>query len=333
MSNSFGAYLSELAESIGRSWNRFWFTPADPLPCCVLRIGVGLLLVAHFACLGIDLERWYGRNGLLSPAAVTTLLTASGEEANYRFSYLGQLAGPGELWGVHACAIAAAIMFTFGLNTRISGVLTLIALLAYVHRVPQVAGHVEPVLAFSLAYLTLAPSGACLSLDSVRRRRKRAAGVSDDSRQPVLLANIGLRLLQVHLAMFYAMMAFSKLYGDAWWDGAAVWMLLAQTQSRPLNLTSLRNAGQFGEYIINIWTQGILYFELTFPILIWNRLARPLLVALGVIVWASLILATGELLFGLTMMLANLAFMPPEFFERIAVPRGAASLPAPAMAR
>ena len=102
MSNSSGSYFGDLSDAIGSGWNRFWFTPADPLPCCVLRIGVGLLAVAHFACLGIDLERWYGRDGLLSAAAVNTLLTLSGEATNYRLTISASWPETGELWGVHA---------------------------------------------------------------------------------------------------------------------------------------------------------------------------------------------------------------------------------------
>jgi hypothetical protein len=129
------------------------------------------------------------------------------------------------------------------------------------------------------------------------------------------------------------MMGLTKLYGDAWWDGNAIWLLMAQTQSRPLNLTALRNAGQFGEYLINFWTQGVLYFELAFPVLIWNRPARPLLVALGILAWGSLVLVTGQLLFGLAMIVASTAFLPAEFFERLVGWRLPEPVPAAAMAR
>lgn len=336
MARANASYPSELLEALGRGWNRFWFTPEDPLPCCVLRMGTGLLAVAHFASLGIDLERWYGKGGLLSSTAVATLLAASGEDASYRFSYLSQFAGAGELWGVHACAIVAAILFTLGLSTRISGVFTLIGVLAYVHRIPLVAGHLEPVLVFLLAYLILAPSGARLSLDALLRRRQRLPGSSPQSVaevEPSVAANIGLRLIQVHTAMFCAMMGLTKLYGDAWWEGNAIWLLMAQTESRPFDLTSIRNAGQFGEYLVNFWTLGILYFELAFPVLVWNRLLRPFLVLIGVIVWALIILVTGQLLFGLAMVIASAAFLPAEFFELIPG-RGSLSMdPAAAMAR
>jgi hypothetical protein len=165
-----------------------------------------------------------------------------------------------------------------------------------------------------VAYLTLAPSGACLSVDQCLRARRRAGAGSPvpaaDDRAPSVAANIGLRLIQVHVAMFYAMMGLTKLYGDAWWQGEAIWILLAQTQSRPLDLTFLQRAGKFGEYAINLWTHGVVYFELALPVLVWYGWARRLLVALAAVVWLSIIAATGLVVFGLTMIVATAAFWP-----------------------
>jgi len=309
MTQASDGYFNNLTEAISRGWNRFWFTPADPLPCAVLRIGVGLLTIAHLLCIGSELDRWYGRDALLTPAAVAELHRLSSEEARYHISALGRYAAPEinyHLWA----AIAVAAAFTAGLLTPLSGALTLAALLSFVHRVPQVAGHVEPVLAFLLFYLSLAPSWARLSLDRLIFARKKPPPPNAPAVSPLvgISANIGLRLIQVHLAMFVAMMGLTKLYGDAWWEGSAIWFLLAQTQSRPLDLSGIRNGGKYGEFLINFWTLAIVYYELAFGVLVWSRALRPLLLAIGVLVWLSLILATGQLLFGLTILLATAAF-------------------------
>src|SRR5437763_465528 len=171
--NSLIEYLSDLSEAIGRGWNQFWFTPADPRRCCVLRIAVGLVATLHLLSLSIESDRWYGNDGLLPPAAVASLvqLASAGQEANYHYSYLGYLNGT-QLSIVHGLAVTVAAAFACGLVTRITGILTLVNVLAFVHRVPQVTGLVEPVLAFLLAYLCIAPSGACLSVDALLQRRK-----------------------------------------------------------------------------------------------------------------------------------------------------------------
>jgi hypothetical protein len=310
MTRSSSPTFSALAEDFGERWNRFWFTPADPLPAAVLRIAVGVIAIAHFLDLAGGLQTWYARDGLLPPTAVQQLLELTSGDAEYHPSYLKHFAGT-ELVAAGAIAIALAICFTLGLLTRITGLLTLVAMLAYVHRVPQIAGHLEPVLSFLLLYLCIAPSGACLSIDS---RLFGAAGNGPlrlliGRCEPSRTANLGLRLIQIHLAMFYAMMGLTKLYGDAWWDGEAIWLLMAQTESRPLDLTGLRRAGQFGEYVLNFWTHAFVYFELAFPVLIWTRVGRPLLLGLSVVIWLSLIVVTGQLLFGLLMLAAGVAFI------------------------
>ncbi len=310
--------FNDLAEDFGQKWNRFWFAPANSLNVCVLRILVGLLAAAHFLELGQGLNLWYASDGVVSPAAVRRLLELTNSGTEFRYSYLNGIPASGVLIVMHVLAIVASLAFAAGLLTRVSGLLTLVALLAYVHRVPQVAGHAEPVLSFLIAYLCIAPAGARLSLD------RRLLGSSKESRglrmflgaaDAPVAANVALRLTQVHLAMFYAMMGLTKLCGDAWWEGSAVWILLAQTQSRPLDLTGIRRWGQIGEYVVNFWTHAIVYFELAFGILIWTRIGRPILLWLSVVIWLSLIVATGHLLFGLTMLAANVAFFPTSVFE------------------
>ena len=107
-----------------------------------------------------------------------------------------------------------------------------------------------------------------------------------------------------------------------------IWHLLAQTLSRPVDLSVLHD----WHYFVNFWTHAVAYFELAFPILIWNRHARPLLLGLGVLLWGSLMLATGLLLFSLTLIVASLAFVPAASFRSLLV-RTAAPALSPALAR
>ncbi|HEY2415030.1 MAG TPA: hypothetical protein VGI40_22490 [Pirellulaceae bacterium] len=311
----------DATEDFGRRWNRFWFTPAEALPCSVLRIAVGLLAVAHFLAMGPRLGVWFANDGALTSAAVKRILELpGGGGATFHPSYLNYFSAGTGLYVVHAAAVIVSLAFAFGFLTRASGVLTLVALLAYVHRVPEVAGDVEPVLSFMIAYLVIAPSGALLSVDQrlFGSSKKSSIGLLlAGSAEPSLAANISLRLIQVHVAMFYAMMGLSKLYGDAWWQGGAVWMVLAQTESRVIDATVFRRMGQIGEYLLNFAAHLIVYFELAFGILIWTRIGRPVLLALSLIVWPIIILATGQLLFGLAMLAANLAFVSPAWLHSL----------------
>ena len=56
-------------------------------------------------------------------------------------------------------------------------------------------------------------------------------------------------------------------------------------------------------------------FELGFAILIWIRLARPLLLGIAVVMWLTLALLTGQVAFSLMMLVANLSFCSPDWLR------------------
>jgi hypothetical protein len=293
-------YWQELTEGIGRGWNRFWFTAIDPLPLAVVRIGAGLVALLHLLSFNNDLTRWFAANGILPPAMIRNLEILQ-VEANYHYSYLSWFDQPGELWTMHAIGLLIALALTLGLFTRVTSVLTLLVVLSYSHRAPMLTGQLEPVLSMLLFYLCFGPAGARLSLDRLLAKRFGWKRVERS-----IAANVSLRLIQVHGAAFYAIFGLSKLYGDAWWGGEGVWLLLAQTHSRPFDLSWLRDYPR----VLNGWSHLIVAYELLFPILIWNRLARPLMLAIGVFVWLSIGLITGLIPYALAMLVVNRAFIP-----------------------
>jgi hypothetical protein len=192
----------------------------------------------------------------------------------------------------------------------VTGVLTLVALLSYFHRLPILAAHVEPLLIFLVAYLSLGPADAYLSLTN-RLRALRGQPAPPPEVAPTYWATLSLRLIQVHLAAFVLMMGTAKLNGNLWWEGEGIWHLLAQTHSRPFDLTALRGA----ELLVNFWTHVVVFVELAFPVLVWSRLTRPLMLIATAAVWLSLVLATGLWLFSLALIVASLAFVPAEAYR------------------
>ena len=95
--------------------------------------------------------------------------------------------------------------------------------------------------------------------------------------------------------------------------------LIAKPESRAVDLTGLAGA----PYIINVWTLAIVLFELCFAFLIWNRLARPLLLGLALPIWIGTALLTGMTSWALMMLVANLAFASPTFLRNCFTRRSA----------
>jgi hypothetical protein len=329
-------YFAALVESFGHGWNRFWFTPSDPAALSLLRICTGLIALYVVLSYTPDLDVLFGPAGLVSPESLESLQAETSDvlrrqfvshqardamPREFAFSYLNHVHSSSMLYAAHWAGVAVLALYTAGLFTRVTSVLALVVALSYIHRGPLLTGHVEPILAFLMFYLCLGPAGAEWSLDRFLRLRASAAQpvqISTVSRgalagdhgegQLSAAATISLRLIQIHVTLLYALMAIGKLSSEVWWDGLAVWWLIAKPESRLVDLTWLHAAPM----VVYAWTNFIMIFQAAFPILVWNRLARPLMLGLSIIVWASLAPITGLLTFSLLMMVLNLAFVPPQ---------------------
>lgn len=302
MTSVISDYFKTLSERFGAGWNRFWYTPSDPATLALLRIGTGLMALYFVSSYSFDIVRLFGPQGMLPIETVTEL---RGDERG-GFSYLNYFRLAPELYAVHAVGLAILVLFTLGLFTRITSVLALIVVLSYIHRGPVLTGIFEPILTMVMFYLCLGPCGAALSLDAWRAKKQ----TGDDISPPTFGATVSQRLVQVHLSVVYFMMAIGKIaeLNDTWWLGEAVWWLMARPESRVIDLTGVLYNHP---YLINAWTHGIVLFELTFAVLIWNRLARPLLLGIAVPMWIALALITGHTAFCMMMLVANLAFVEP----------------------
>ena len=308
---SLSAKPTTWTEDFGRSWNDFWFRSSDPTLVSLLRIGVGLVALLHLASYSGDLVRWFAADGLLPVETVDALLGGAG---TFHPTYLSLAHSPATLWIFHACGLVAALSLTLGLFSRTSAAITALATLAITNRAPVISGQVEPVLIFMLLYLSIAPAGAKFALDTCLRPMlsQQLFNLFVHKDEPSVLANLSLRLMQVHFAAFYLMMALSKTYGEAWWDGAAVWHLIAQTHSRPVDLSFLRSS----ELLLNAWTHFIAWTQLTFPFLVWNRFSRPFALAAAALMWLTLLPLIGLGSFSLLMLLGLACYLPSAVFAR-----------------
>ena len=128
-------------------------------------------------------------------------------------------------------------------------------------------------------------------------------------------ATVAARLLQVHVAALFVMMALSKLAGgtsNVWWVGDATWSLAVnQEWLSPMTPLGIRR------YLFDVLTHSIVWFELLFPLLIWWPLARPLVLSAAVVMWSAVALLTGLTAFCLMMFIVSLAFVQPETFRAL----------------
>lgn len=291
------------------AWDRFWFTPSRPHTLALIRILAGLMLFYTHFVLTFDLAAFLGTNAWVNPSTAL-LLNRGPDNRAWVFSYLYYLDSPAMLWTAHVAALVVLTMFTAGLFTRVTSILSFLITLSYCHRLTGVLFGLDQINLFLAMYLMLAPCGSVWSLDRWLAIR---CGQSTPP-APSTSVTLATRLLQLHLCVMYLFGGIAKAKGDVWWDGSAVWFAIANLEYQSLDLTWLVQQ----PWLIALLTHVTLFWEMFYPVLIWPRLTRPLFLAMAFAVHGGIALALGMKTFGLAMIIANLAFLSPELVERLA---------------
>jgi hypothetical protein len=157
MPAAIGQYFSGLANYVGSSWNRFWFLPSDVFGLCVQRIACGVLAIVWQLSFTPHLVTWFGTKGWFDAGLYRSwVLDESVRTFSGRLSYLF-VSSDSMLWTLHIAGTIVLAAFSVGLWTRITSILSLVVVLAYIHRAPFLSGPAEPVLTMMIGYLCLAP--------------------------------------------------------------------------------------------------------------------------------------------------------------------------------
>lgn len=315
-----GRYLRGLTHASVDSWNRFWFSLADPAPLAVIRIAIGLLLAYSHAVWALNSDSFFGMDSWLNSESVSVI-----QAGGYSASALWWADGsPTLVATVHGVALVNALLLTFGLCSRVAAPVAFLLTASFANRNPAALYGFDQVLGFATLYLCLNPGHGWLSIDRWRefRRREKDAGSHGgrDSEivvsRPSVSANIATRLIQLHLCLIYLVAGLAKLKGAAWWSGVAFWGAIGNLEYQTLDMTWLVD----WPMIVSLLTVSALAWEISYAALVWNRWARPLVLAFGVMVHVGIAVCFGMMTFGLSMIVANVAFVRPSvirsLFER-----------------
>lgn len=306
-----------------QAWTRFWFAPRNPFGLHLVRVLTGILLLAWLLPLASDLQAFFGPQGLFDRRAfaeAAKLTDGPPKALGWSLLYLGGFSA-GMVKAVYWSSIAVIALFTLGVGTRITGVLTWIAVASFTAN-PAFDDEVDPLLVMLTLYLAggylllgLRHGGTSwlerifgrlnnLLLGGLPRRYDEPAPKS-------VAANVVLRLIQVHLAIIVITSGLHKLQFGEWWSGIAFWFPLQPT----LELTTQRLREMVPDattylVLLSVGVYGTLAWELFFPVFAWRKgLSRLLLLggaALGVI--GSTVIYHAPL-FGSAVAIACLAFV------------------------
>jgi hypothetical protein len=273
------------------SWERFWFAQRETSTLALIRITFGVLMLAWAISLSTNLLTFFGPTGIITAQPRT--------EA---WGILRWFPSESAVLALYAILLLAAICTIFGLATRLATLALFVCVISFERRNPFVFNSGDAVIRNLSFFLMLAPAGAALSLDRLRRNRSNFWSFPVRSHWPI-------RLMQIQLCVIYLAAVWAKVRGVTWNDGTAVSYAL---RIDDLARFPLPHYVAESPLIVSLATYGTLAVELAIPILVWNRKARPwvLLAGIGMHMTIDYRIMVG--FFSYAIILMYLSFLPPE---------------------
>jgi hypothetical protein len=278
---------------VASTWNGFWFAPEPTSTLAIFRIAFATLTFFWTLSLLPDLDAFFARDGIEPPHPIDL---AHGD------------------WGVlnlidtHAVVLALVVVLLLGslallvgFKTRLASIIVFVGIVSFMQRTPSIFNAGDVLIRSCAFFLMFAPAGAALSVD--RWRHNRHSFWASPSRAPWAL-----RLIQIQVSVMYLASVWEKLHGAAWRNGTAV--------SLTLGLQDFQRFAAPG-FIVHsllistVMTYLTLAIELMVGILVWNRAARPLVLALGASLHLSIDVGLRVGFFSEAVLTAYIAFLSP----------------------
>ena len=253
------------------------------------------------------LPNFMGRDAWINGATIRQL-----HYGDWGWSWLFYVDSLGWLYLHQLLAMAACLAMTLGFLTRLAVPVAWWMTLMVCHRMTGALFGLDQVVMMLSMYLMWSHCGSVWSLDYWLGRTRRSRWWYPPP-GPSVANNVASRLIQLHVCVIYLFGGLSKMRGEMWWDGSALWFSVVNFEYQSWDLTWL---GHF-PILIGTATAATLFWETFYCALVWPRLTRPLTLAMAVLVHGGIAAALGMWTFGTMMIVANLAFIDPGSCRRV----------------
>lgn len=289
--------MSELLSRMGSGWKRFWFAPQASSTLALFRIGFGLIAFFWTLSLIPNLFAFFGNDGIMPTYP---------QEGPGTWGVLQLSNSSWFLVMVLLVTLMAAAALTMGFFTRTAAVLVWLGVMAFEHRNPLVGNSGDELVGNYALFLALAPSGLALSVDRLRKAPGRFWEFPT-------FAPWALRLMQIQLSVVYISAVWQKVQGELWRNGSAVsYALRIADVGRVPTPEFITHSVILSELL----TFGTLALEASLGILVWNRVARPWILALGITMHLGIDFSILVGFFSFTMICAYITFIPADTATR-----------------
>ena len=296
-----GALFAEWRNAI----RGFFHAPIDLRTVAALRIGYAGLMLVNVLCWWPDLDRWFSDAGVLT-------LAASRQMIDSRCLTLFQIL-PNDLVTlrvVYGIFIGQLVALLIGWKPRMQAACCFVWLVSFQHRNNLVFDGEDTLFRIIGFLLIFMPLGAAWSVDRLLRARAGSLSPSLPPPLPSTADGWAVRLLQLEMTMLYFSAAWSKLLGEPWRDGTALYYVtrLDEYWGRfPIPSFVVQTP-----WIVRGLTWSTMGLEFTIPVLIWFAPTRRFALGLVLVFHLACDYAMHLFLFHWIMLLGWMSFVQPD---------------------
>lgn len=280
-------------------WDQFWFAPQNLLGLAFMRIALCGTLLYMYSIRLANISYYTDQSWIPRAKA----LEAMGEL--YRPLFLWSF-WPDSMMGImHVLLVVLLALLTLGIGGRYLMGLAWVIDMGFIQRNYAVNFGADIIAALFLFYMSFAQSCERLSVLNLFRSK-------NEFKQSDMLSSLMIRMMQVQISVLYAYTGWEKLKGVTWWDGTALWSVMANPQMTTMNYDFLRNV----PWVIPVVAYVTIIFEIYFPpFVIWGK-TRNVWLLLGVTFHSSIAIFMGLGHFAMVMMSTYFLFLDPLILER-----------------
>lgn len=319
-------------------WNSFWFSPVPTAALHRIRFLTGLVLCGWILSFAghqeafLSLEGWFDRTAYVEtnrpvdpnrpepaspvPIGWSIFYLAGGNRALFDALY----------WG----SLAVVALFTLGLATRITGILTWVVVVSFLGS-PASSYDADFLLGIFAFYLMigyaflgfwsghLAPLEYVLGPNDAFVFSRWIAGQRMGNVSLSYSANVILRLVQIHFAIIVVTSGLHKLQLADWWAGVALWYPLhPPLQTTADQLMQERATANVALWFLSLIQYVALAWQIGFPAFAWRGgWWRVVLIGGAVIGWLGCFFLLGLPLFGPIYLIGCLSYLDADEWQRI----------------
>jgi predicted DCC family thiol-disulfide oxidoreductase YuxK len=293
-----------------QAWSHLWFRERPTTPLELVRVGIGAAVLVNYLSASPYLLEFWSDDGLLPRALALRDADPWMQSAFFYFTASWQWIAFDVLF-LFCCAA-----FTVGWRTDWVKWIVLVGHISFVQRNTFLIYGVDKILAALLLILCFAPVGRAISLDRVRAVRRIKRTRLDAVLPPYIgrWAGACTRLMQIQMAVLFFYSGVTKLQGDEWWNGDAIWSVFSSNEYYNGLLLDL-----FARHywLVNVATYSTVLIELAFPFLIWQRSTRPYLLAAAIMLHVQFAVFMGLFYFSFVMIMGHLSFVREEWLHHL----------------